>query len=618
MGHPLQLGEPTRALKVITSSLLLLQDIIFCLVRMVIDMNFAKLMLKEEPTLFYICLASWAGILIFVLNIFKGFKSFDDGRMDDTTEKYLSSQWSKDASPCYDSAAAPKDAEAMINALESQAFTEDAGECAKQMQNILKAGHIPYSSLIDAPENLLRVSPGHEGLNGGLWTRFTVQYNLFAGSIVALGGEEQHKILIKSQKSGRLGCFSFTECGTGVLSGAGVETTAVFDPETESFIINSPNSTSKKNWISQGMYAEEAVILAELIIDGEKKGPHLFWTPIADSAGGDRRSAKNSILARPEPRDGVNVGSNPEKTCMHGLDNATMTFENFSVPVTGLLNKFCEVVQENGKWIYRTKLPSSAKRMLDILIFRLLTGRIVLSEATMSHSISRLRRSYQYCQQRELWRGRKEKGEMMADKPLIKAFFRDYGRTSYIIAAFIAHHREDVGKSIREDSFKFDTIEATCMAKFIGTGFGLDLVDATRKVMSARGLQEDSWLGANSFLPLATCAAEGDNTIMELKVVQDLVRGRTSKFPLGLMWRISSTSQGWIASKTYMKLLAKAMYLGVKALNAGQLLRDIAWARAHMRIIDNWMNYAKNDSEKLSWLNSYESVLMRFPTPYQH
>eukprot|EP00605_Chrysophyceae_sp_TOSAG23-4_P000313 GSChrysophyteH1.ASY1.ANO1.358.1 assembled CDS len=145
--------------------------------------------------------------------------------------------------------------------------TDDPAECAKQMQTILKASHIPYSSLIEAPENLLRVSPGCEN-HGALWTRFTVQYNLYAGSIVALGSDEQRDELISTQSSGCLGCFSFTERGAGVLSGAGVETTATFDRKTEEFVIHSPNGSSCKNWISQGLYAEDAVILADLVRSG--------------------------------------------------------------------------------------------------------------------------------------------------------------------------------------------------------------------------------------------------------------------------------------------------------------------------------------------------------------
>ena len=58
------------------------------------------------------------------------------------------------------------------------------------------------------------------------------------------------------------------------------------------------------------------------------------------------------------------------------------------------------------------------------------------------------------------------------------------------------------------------------MCKFLGTGFGVDCISAMRKLMGSRALQDDSWLGKSSFVANATCAAEGDNTIMELKICQ--------------------------------------------------------------------------------------------------
>ena len=87
--------------------------------------------------------------------------------------------------------------------------------------------------------------------------------------------------------------------------------------------------------------------------------------------------------------------------------------------------------------------------MLDILIFRLLTGRIVLSEATCSMSLARLRRNWAYAKERELWRGRKPKGKMMSDMPLVKGAFRDYGRAMHVVTKFLAHTREMVAESIR-------------------------------------------------------------------------------------------------------------------------------------------------------------------------
>ena len=66
---------------------------------------------------------------------------------------------------------------------------------------------------------------------------------LCAGSIIAMGSDEQREELFRSQKDGILGCFAFTEIGAGVLSGAGVETTAHYNEKTKSFIIHSPTLT---------------------------------------------------------------------------------------------------------------------------------------------------------------------------------------------------------------------------------------------------------------------------------------------------------------------------------------------------------------------------------------
>ncbi|CAE7342531.1 ACX3.2, partial [Symbiodinium microadriaticum] len=108
-----------------------------------------------------------------------------------------------------------------------------------------------------------------------------VQYNLFAGSIVALGTDAQRELLYATQDRGELGCFAFTEIGAGVLSGAGVETTAIYNEFTQTFTITSPTSSSRKTWISQGVFAEHAVILANIIMpDGSDKGPHLFFARI--------------------------------------------------------------------------------------------------------------------------------------------------------------------------------------------------------------------------------------------------------------------------------------------------------------------------------------------------
>jgi hypothetical protein len=74
----------------------------------------------------------------------------------------------------------------------------------------------------------------------------------------------------------------------------------------------------------------------------------------------------------------------------------------------------------DSKGEYTLNLPSGTKRMLDLLISRLLTGRIVLSEATIGYARALVRRSWSHCATRVLWKGRKPEGPLMSTMPLIK------------------------------------------------------------------------------------------------------------------------------------------------------------------------------------------------------
>ena len=211
----------------------------------------------------------------------------------------------------------------------------------------------------------------------------------------------------------------------------------------------------------------------------------------------------------------------------------------------------------------------------------------------------------------------------MSEKPLIRNFFTNYGNSLAVVASFIANTRVNVGDCIRKSEFPKSIIEAVCICKFVGTSFGVDAVSATRKMMNARGVQQESGLGAGSFVCNCTCAAEGDNTIMELKVVGDLVKGGLkTMFPIPLLLR-SLFVNGPASRRVFFHYVCNtvlAMWLQEKAMDEGQLLRDIAWCRAHLLIIDSFCRYGaeKHGKENLqSIISSYEEIMVRFPTPVQ-
>jgi len=91
-----------------------------------------------------------------------------------------------------------------------------------------------------------------------------------------------------------------------------------------------------------------------------------------------------------------------DKAALEGLDNAYIRFDGFTVPRSSLLSRFCHLDKEG---VYTLSLPAGVTRMLDLLISRLLTGRIVLSEATIGHALGCMQRSWQYCANRKVPHG---------------------------------------------------------------------------------------------------------------------------------------------------------------------------------------------------------------------
>eukprot|EP00435_Cladocopium_sp_Y103_P000994 s2262_g1.t1 len=125
--------------------------------------------------------------------------------------------------------------------------------------------------LREAPENFFAahsvLSEYATQVGPGFGIRFTVQFNLFAGTVIALGNSQQVAALSEMQASGKLGCFCLTEklAGgsarpEGVNSGLVVNTTCTWDESKQMFLLDCPDAGAYKNWISQGLSAVMASV----------------------------------------------------------------------------------------------------------------------------------------------------------------------------------------------------------------------------------------------------------------------------------------------------------------------------------------------------------------------
>ena len=231
-------------------------------------------------------------------------------------------------------------------AFDHEAFTEqflaavdgiptatDPAQSSALLRELVRTGLLKYTDMADAPEKFFLA---HRLLSsvglGGFGVRFTVQFNLFAGSLVGLAGDEQIKMLPELQESGELGCFLLTEMQAGVLSGLIVETTADWDPESRTYRLHTPSDKAAKNWISQGYTAELGVVVARLRVGGTDHGPHAFHMRLRDATG--------ALLP------GIRIEDMGTKTVANDLDNARVWFDNVGLPEGALLNKFCDVVDD--------------------------------------------------------------------------------------------------------------------------------------------------------------------------------------------------------------------------------------------------------------------------------
>jgi acyl-CoA oxidase len=221
-------------------------------------------------------------------------------------------------------------------------------QSADRLRVLIQTGLLTYYDIRDNPRRFFqahRLLARHAVEHGpGFWIRFTVQYNLFAGTILAVGGKEQVDALRDMQTAGSLGCFGLTEKLAGVQSGLVVQTTAEWNPSTQTFVMNTPHPGAQKNWISQGYTADKAVVMADLRVGGKSVGPHAFLV--------DFRS-NGDILA------GVTVGDMGRKTTGNDLDNAWINFEQVHVAKASLLNRYA-FIDENDQYVKVGKMPAFA------------------------------------------------------------------------------------------------------------------------------------------------------------------------------------------------------------------------------------------------------------------
>jgi len=397
-----------------------------------------------------------------------------------------------------------------IKATEHVSSNESHAESAASMRALLRSGVLRHTDLRDNPDRFFkahRLLARHAVEHGpGFWIRFTVHYNLCFGTVLAVGSDAQVDGLDAIQEAGELGCFALTEKLAGVQSGLLVQTTAEYDAAAGEFVLNTPTVGAQKNWISQGFTADKAVVLADLTVGGERRGPHAFLVNLR--SGGE--------LTR-----GVSVGDMGIKTTGNDLDNAWIAFDNVRVPRETLLNAHATVSEEGAY-----ELTTQGLAPFEMIGQRLFTGRVVVAQAALSYAKKLFEVTKDYTDAKPIWSplANPDDPPLLSGIPQLRALYAEADERLGAMDAFVDKCEASLSPLLGARKVpSADLSNAIAVAKVKAVETSIDLCWRLKQEVGSYAL-----MGTSGFVHLdfLNCCkfAEGDSRILMQKMARDRLR----------------------------------------------------------------------------------------------
>src|SRR5919206_2108515 len=202
-----------------------------------------------------------------------------------------------------------------------------------------------------------------------LLVKIGVQFGLFGGAILNLGTQKHHDKYLADIASLELpGCFAMTETGHGSNVQA-LGTTATYDPDTDSFVVHTPDEDARKDYIGNAAaHGRMAAVFAQLHVNGENRGVHCLLVPLRDEQG--------------NPLPGIRIEDCGAKLGLDGVDNGRIWFDHVRVPRENLLDRYAQVSADG---VYTSEIENPTRRFFTML-GTLIQGRVSVCGASISAS----------------------------------------------------------------------------------------------------------------------------------------------------------------------------------------------------------------------------------------
>ncbi|SHG19403.1 Acyl-coenzyme A oxidase [Jatrophihabitans endophyticus] len=353
-----------------------------------------------------------------------------------------------------------------------------------------------------------------------------VQWGLFGGAILHLGTERHHeKYLADIVSLDLLGCFAMTETGHG-SDVANVRTTATFDPDTDEFVVTTPSTSARKEYIGNAARdGRVAVVFAQLVTGGELHGVHAFVVPIRDADG--------------NPAPNVRIEDCGLKAGLNGVDNGRLYFDDVRIPRDNLLNRYADVAADGS---YTTPIENKTARFFTML-GTLVQGRISVAGGAGSATKVALAIALRYGNSRKQFENPATGDEITVldylghQRKLLPALAKTYALhfAQLELVAGLDETTPDLDLPVAEqhpaehpDRRELETRAAG--VKAIGTWHATATIQACREACGGAGyLAENRLPGLKADTDVFT-TFEGDNTVLLQLVAKELLTGYSEHF----------------------------------------------------------------------------------------
>lgn len=159
----------------------------------------------------------------------------------------------------------------------------------------------------------------------------SLHYTMVLPMLLNNADDEQTEMwLQKAMNREFVGTYAQTEIGHGTNLKK-LETTAVYDPKTQEFVLNTPTITATKWWPGNlGKSTNFIMVMAQLWTQGKCYGAYAFMVQIRD-------------FNTHEPMSGVTVGDIGAKYGANSNDNGFLRLNNVRIPRKNMLMKHAKV-----------------------------------------------------------------------------------------------------------------------------------------------------------------------------------------------------------------------------------------------------------------------------------